>query len=500
MVPGAEDTQLHAIAPSGGDFEQEGWSFHFDPGAVAQPTVFNVSCEPVIAGLGPSCEIEPHTEFSFGSVVMTMPIDKSGLPEQTKPSDIFAFRNGQDVPSYADLTTKTLTVFPKSFSAWVPTVKLWLGAASPPLNEIEPKTVPTANGSYSDEYGIGMTSSAIVQVVPGYIDSKDHSKGFKKGWQTTGKVSLCRKQPGQPAYTEVATGDYVKGHQRVLFGPGVIAMGKNYFFAVFQEGNTAPGCATKYPSLPGYRSADLTFTRLDPDSQEGGPCTCINSASTVDDWRHNAIVDMIHEQMTTNEISEEVFRIRGWLEYNSAGTIAVANAAWLALVAETHVWDHKQYIKNKGDDGTRVYPFLKLNNASDQTCWKYFYPFPDQAFELDHDFWSNLHYGYVGGAAGFDKNWLLAAAAALSGSDQIDDTATLMGYALWKNHGNANGGTLTKQDIESTIALNFSNLVAIVNSPDYLDNQKAHDEKWGVPGGVCPGTIFQQIIPLDDGM
>ena len=100
-------------------------------------------------------------------------------------------------------------------------------------------------------------------------------------------------------------------------------------------------------------------------------------------------------------------------------------AAWFAKVAPTMEWDHKSKLTERYD----------LESVDD-----FYFKDPDGDKEVYYDLYSNVHYGYVGRAAGFDRDTLIEGAStaepALVGEDDEGDQITMrIGMDLYDKYG-----------------------------------------------------------------
>ncbi|WP_433390991.1 polymorphic toxin type 44 domain-containing protein [Micromonospora sp. KLBMP9576] len=57
------------------------------------------------------------------------------------------------------------------------------------------------------------------------------------------------------------------------------------------------------------------------------------------------------------------------------------------------------------------------------------------SYEIYYDIWSNIHYGYVGRAAGFSEFQLQAGAWPVGTTDPGDERSIWWGSRLWSSHG-----------------------------------------------------------------
>jgi hypothetical protein len=118
-------------------------------------------------------------------------------------------------------------------------------------------------------------------------------------------------------------------------------------------------------------------------------------------WRYDRTISYMHSQMMTNALSDTVRDIQILLEGNTDPNLIPTNQADcvdLALVlfyqkVKTNAeWDHK--------------PILKKMLAMTRGNSRYFPIRGDSNREYFFDLWSNIHYGFVGSAAGFSAGTL----------------------------------------------------------------------------------------------
>lgn len=142
----------------------------------------------------------------------------------------------------------------------------------------------------------------------------------------------------------------------------------------------------------------------------------------------------IFSEMKTNINSDTVALIkdlnreREWYERagdDPLGRQTAAMSAWTAKVAPGMDWDHKPKIEE----------MMGLSSKED-----YFFKDPSQDRAVFYDLYSNIHYGYVGRAAGFDPDTLIAGASlgesVLTGEDDYGDQITMnVGMELYDKYG-----------------------------------------------------------------
>lgn len=133
--------------------------------------------------------------------------------------------------------------------------------------------------------------------------------------------------------------------------------------------------------------------------------------------RYNTTVHYIHSEMVHNAqgpVVEGIQQLHG----------ASKQAAWGAMVAPKSFWDHKP----KLEDMLGLY----------QEQRDYYFPIEgDSEYEYFYDVWSNIHYGYVGMAAGFDPGTLQSGAAVpwVAGTNDAYDILSIqIGIDLWNQY------------------------------------------------------------------
>lgn len=97
----------------------------------------------------------------------------------------------------------------------------------------------------------------------------------------------------------------------------------------------------------------------------------------------------IFDEMMRNQNSDDVKKIRELLASGSWLDRKKALALWAAKVAPNMEWDHKPILEKR----------LGLDSQND-----YYFSDPSGNRAVYYDIWSNIHYGYVGRAAGFDRS------------------------------------------------------------------------------------------------
>ncbi|MGW3061881.1 polymorphic toxin type 44 domain-containing protein [Streptomyces goshikiensis] len=126
--------------------------------------------------------------------------------------------------------------------------------------------------------------------------------------------------------------------------------------------------------------------------------------------------------MKRNAKSDTAGRIRSlpdepeWCDFrrNYGSDINAALTMWGVKVAPGQDWDHKPQLQERYDP---------------QTLDDYYFKQPGTNREVFYDIYSNVHYGYVGRAAGFDADTLIKGASLgetlLTGDDDQGDQSTM---------------------------------------------------------------------------
>ncbi len=153
----------------------------------------------------------------------------------------------------------------------------------------------------------------------------------------------------------------------------------------------------------------------------------------------------IFEEMKRNSKSDTVRQIKSLLdkpEWYEVGRdygsdITTALAMWGVKVAPGQEWDHK--------------PQLQARYGL-QTLDDYYFKQPGTNREVFYDIYSNVHYGYVGRAAGFDADTLIKGASlgetVLTGDDDQGDQITMrVGIDLYDKY----GANLTEEQLRQGI-------------------------------------------------
>lgn len=200
--------------------------------------------------------------------------------------------------------------------------------------------------------------------------------------------------------------------------------------------------------------------------------------------RFDKTLDYMFSEMKTNAGSDKVKGIKSQLDYadrlmnpkdwkerllngfamaGGADPGTMINSAlvtWGLEVRPGGNWDHKPKLDK----------MLGLKESND-----YFFPVRGEGkHELFYDAWSNIHYGYVGTAAGFDAKTLQDGAQAADGvagrNDKVDEVTVQIGIDLWNKY----GANMTKEQFHQEL---------INRLPDIIKAQESQD--------------FKQVIPIN---
>jgi hypothetical protein len=147
----------------------------------------------------------------------------------------------------------------------------------------------------------------------------------------------------------------------------------------------------------------------------------------------------MHKEMITNAQSHTVESIRCYLDLalnppsapiNTGLLHVTAINIWAEKVRPGGAWDHKPILA----DMLRMRNDPAVGGSPD-----FWFPIRgDDSHEYYYDIWSNIHFGYVGRAAGLDAQSLQAGAniPVLAGTNDIGDVVSIdLGIELWEEHG-----------------------------------------------------------------
>ncbi|BDC51539.1 hypothetical protein F183_A38550 [Bryobacterales bacterium F-183] len=171
-------------------------------------------------------------------------------------------------------------------------------------------------------------------------------------------------------------------------------------------------------------------------------------------WRYDLALGYMHQEMITNAESTDVADLAalnsGWSPTDKGAALVI----FASLVQVGGLWDHKPILRRtlalkKGD---MHFPFRG-----------------DSKHEFFYDIWSNVHYGFVGRAAGFSAA-VLQAGHHLGGiagaSDPFDDKTVQMGIDLWDTHGTS----LSRSQLEQALLDAVPHMLKIQETAAYADS------------------------------
>ncbi|OLF05183.1 hypothetical protein BLA60_37335 [Actinophytocola xinjiangensis] len=131
----------------------------------------------------------------------------------------------------------------------------------------------------------------------------------------------------------------------------------------------------------------------------------------------------IFDEMMRNSDSATVARIRELMDSKNPLDRAKGLAMWAAMVAPNRPWDHKPLLADRYGLETLNETYLKDPNGKRA---------------VSYDIWSNIHYGYVGRAAGISR-WELengAQVPVLAGNtDEGDKITVKVGMDIYEKYG-----------------------------------------------------------------
>ncbi|MEV0548401.1 polymorphic toxin type 44 domain-containing protein [Nocardia salmonicida] len=157
------------------------------------------------------------------------------------------------------------------------------------------------------------------------------------------------------------------------------------------------------------------------------------SDMTLSESRFTEAEKYIYDEMMTNLASKDVANMselnegRHWYELLTQNPDARHSAAaveFLNLVKTGGEWDHKWQLEDK----------FGLETGED-----FYFKDPTQDRAVSYDIYSNIHYGYVGRASGFDTPTLISAAnlgdGATGANDSGDNITMSIGAELYDKYG-----------------------------------------------------------------
>ncbi|MFI6698967.1 SpvB/TcaC N-terminal domain-containing protein [Streptomyces sp. NPDC050509] len=210
--------------------------------------------------------------------------------------------------------------------------------------------------------------------------------------------------------------------------------------------------ASADPALPEYLDTKLAGGISEPRNLAAYAYAHNNPVKLVDPTGrapeasvYDQIAVLMAREMSINSRSgpvqkmHEINTVQGvtkWVKPNWYADKAAALAAWKEFVKTGGPWDHKGQIAALNGN--------KVNNSTS---------IPGTGFWMRDDFWSNVHYGYVGTAAGFSPEVLLGAASAVDVKEgqpifSGDTTSIMFGIRLYQAYGEAG---LTAENLTTEI-------------------------------------------------
>ncbi|MER3427629.1 MAG: hypothetical protein C4334_05955 [Pyrinomonas sp.] len=200
--------------------------------------------------------------------------------------------------------------------------------------------------------------------------------------------------------------------------------------------------------------------------------------SEVSYARFDVTLEYMFNEMVTNARSDTVKQIKAHLDrasdllhprgfweqvsaaFAQAGGESVADHITAALV----LWGLKVRPGGDWDHKPKLAKMLGLDKEGD-------HHFPlrgDNQHEVYYDIWSNIHYGYVGRAAGFDAETLQQGAAVADGvagrNDSMDVLTVQIGIELWNRYGDQ----LTKEQLHHEVISRLPEMLKVQDSPEYI--------------------------------
>ncbi|MFD3706461.1 polymorphic toxin type 44 domain-containing protein [Nocardia sp. NPDC058658] len=155
--------------------------------------------------------------------------------------------------------------------------------------------------------------------------------------------------------------------------------------------------------------------------------------TSLSEFRFTETEKYIYDEMMTNLASKDVSDMselnedRHWYELltqNPDARHLAAKAEFMNLVQTGGDWDHKWQLQQK----------FGLETGED-----FYFKDPSQDKAVSYDIYSNIHYGYVGRASGFDTDTLISFANLGDGvtgtNDSGDDISMNIGAALYDKYG-----------------------------------------------------------------
>ncbi len=157
----------------------------------------------------------------------------------------------------------------------------------------------------------------------------------------------------------------------------------------------------------------------------------------------------MYEEMKNNASSDYVKNIKNLKDQWNPNSRGTADALWLNKVSDGKEWDHKPKLESNLNLKGTNYGYLVWGNSER---------------EFYYDIWSNIHYGYVGKAAGYSDRELQYAATLNDlgkfNLDFKDTNAIKLGIELWNETG-GNPNNLTPEKLRQKVISKASELNTI---------------------------------------
>lgn len=158
----------------------------------------------------------------------------------------------------------------------------------------------------------------------------------------------------------------------------------------------------------------------------------------------------MYQEMKNNASSDYVKNIKNLKDQWNPNSRGTADALWINKVSKNQEWDHKPKLESLLNLKGTNYHYVVWGN-SDR--------------EFFYDIWSNIHYGYVGKAAGY-SDWELQFGASANDLWQTkqfngpDTNAVKLGIELWNETG-GNPNNLTPEKLRQKVISKASELSTI---------------------------------------
>ncbi len=321
---------------------------------------------------------------------------------------------------------------------------------------VSPTHYYTNYGNLISQYGsLGSCIASDPTAAYGNRIMIDHDNGYTTVYGHFEKDSML-VSPGDPV---------TKGQRLGKMGNTGCSTGKHLHFEV-RSGSTKidpygnKDTAVNYPDRMDPSKACGTSTKNLWTSCPPNLANTENKEEETSDemsyYKSDIALDYMYGEFMTNVNSIDVYTMAEYIDrYHNPrlidylypggpdGYYATALLKWALKVRQRGPWDHKPKLNE----------LLKLDKDYNGEADDYWFPIrEDTEHEYYYDIWSNIHYGYVGSAAGFSSNVLHFGATfgdtVLAGVDDEGDRISVqIGIDLWNN----NGRSLTKEQLHQAI-------------------------------------------------